>query len=427
VGLAGAWYGTVNARLKTDAAYKRYVAAAEESREKGLYEQAVENFKHALSIKGGRDLWLKIRDTYEEYSAAIPTAEVKNAYAKDMLAAAGEYTKDTEFYLSALLRQMEDERYRDAKRTSDLALKNGAVNDEIRDIASRLTYMTKLDYKLWTSFSSALNGYYAVSDGASGVVIDNKGDEISDRYEDVGPVSADGWTAVKTARGFRLIDGNGVERAVLPKDISASGVYDADTGLLPLSLDGKWQYFSIGEDSLLPAKYDSASAYAEGRAAVATGGKWRLIDAAGETVTELPFDEVRPALDGGYTHSGICIAKQGGKWHLFDEKHKQRGDLSAEDIDVFNGGYIAFKDKGKWGFADAEGSVVKKPEYSEAKSFANGLAAVKNEEGLWGFVDEAFALVIPYQYRDADYFNADRACFVSEGEGMYQRLGFLLD
>jgi tetratricopeptide (TPR) repeat protein len=427
IGLAGAWYLSVSARAETKARYNAYIAVAEESRGKGLYEQAVENFKRAAEIKNDPELWRKIRDTYEEYGASVKSAKVKNAYVEDMLAAAAAHRKEPAFYLAALLLQMDGGDYREAKRTADSALKNGATNDEILAIASQLTYMTKLDYKAWRAFSSAGNGYCAVSDGSAWLIIGDDGEERSDRYAYVGLVNAQGGAAVKTELGFRLIDGGGVERAILPDDIEAAGLYDDDTGLLPLLVGGKWQYFNL-RDALSPAKYDRAGAYAEGEAAVSTGGKWFLIDAGGNVVTELPFEDLRLSPGGSHARSGVIVAKQDGKWHLFDEeKLSQIGDLSAEDVDLFLDGYIAFGNGGKWGFADSEGKVVKEPEYAEAKSFSNGLAAVKNEAGLWGFVNGDFETVIPHGYLDADYFNAGRTCFVSEEEGQYRRLGFVFD
>jgi hypothetical protein len=425
--LAGGWASFLGARGEVSSEYDNYIADAEKSREKGLYAQAVEQFKLADSIKANVGVWKSIRDVYEKYAAEIPASAVKKAYVSDMLTAAAKYTEETEFYLSALLVQMESGDYRAAKRTSELALKNNAANDEIERISKQLKYMTRLDYKGWASVSPESNGRYVASDGAVSVIIDGAGEEKSERFEFIGAVGASGHAAVLTERGFRLIDAGGVERAVLPEGIEEAGVYNEETMLLPLMTGGKWRYFSVEDERFRPGEYAAAGTFVNGRAAVLSGWKWTLIDASGETAEELPFEEIKLKSGGEYIRSGIIIAREGGTWGLFDGKYRRIGELAADDIDAYLGGYIAFAQKGKWGFADANGNVVKEPEYFGARSFSNGLAAVKNADGLWGFVNDAFELVIPYEYLDADYFSAGGTCYVSAEPGVYRRLGFLLD
>lgn len=74
---------------------------------------------------------------------------------------------------------------------------------------------------------------------------------------------------------------------------------------------------------------------------------------------------------------------------------------------VFSGAFAADGDN-KWGFVNAVGKVVIKPEYLEAKPFSGGLAAVKQkaESGseLWGFIDKHGKVVIAPQFQEVGGF-----------------------
>ena len=71
---------------------------------------------------------------------------------------------------------------------------------------------------------------------------------------------------------------------------------------------------------------------------------------------------------------------------------------------------------GKWGFVDKEGNTQIKPEYENAKSFSNGVAAVcKN--GRWGFIDVEKNVVIAYQFLNVGYMDDLGKCPVVVDDG----------
>ena len=67
---------------------------------------------------------------------------------------------------------------------------------------------------------------------------------------------------------------------------------------------------------------------------------------------------------------------------------------------------------------DKKGKVMIEPQYDEAKSFSNGLAAVCID-GMWGFINEENELVIENRFLDTGYFTSGGVCFVSEVSGEY--------
>ena len=67
---------------------------------------------------------------------------------------------------------------------------------------------------------------------------------------------------------------------------------------------------------------------------------------------------------------------------------------------------------------DADGKTVIEPQFAEAKSFSDGLAAV-SDGTHWGYIDHQGRLVIDYQFLEADYFTEDGVAFVRSLNDLY--------
>lgn len=60
------------------------------------------------------------------------------------------------------------------------------------------------------------------------------------------------------------------------------------------------------------------------------------------------------------------------------------------------------------GFVDTKGNVViDLSDYTDAKPFSEGLAAVQGSDGKWGFIDTKGKLVIPFTFEHSDYSSPD--------------------
>ena len=99
------------------------------------------------------------------------------------------------------------------------------------------------------------------------------------------------------------------------------------------------------------------------------------------------------------------MVKYSVQWYLIGksvEKLSQTGFADAKAPE--SGGYIAVcNDKGLWGYIDRSGNLVIDYQYSDARSFSNGLGAVKIA-GKWGYISERGELVIDAVYEDAQPF-----------------------
>ena len=66
-------------------------------------------------------------------------------------------------------------------------------------------------------------------------------------------------------------------------------------------------------------------------------------------------------------------------------------------------------------------------QYTNARSFANGYAAVCSENNLWEFLNDEHKLCIDYTYKDALYFNSNETCLVSTTENTVQLFYFMFE
>jgi WG containing repeat len=105
--------------------------------------------------------------------------------------------------------------------------------------------------------------------------------------------------------------------------------------LFPVSQNDKNGYIDRTGEIVVPLKFDGASDFSEGLAAVKVEGKWGFIDEAGRVVIE-------PQFSGAYELSeGLARVQVGGdKFGYYD----------------------------KWGFIDKSGNMVIAPQYGEMEN-----------------------------------------------------------
>ena len=75
----------------------------------------------------------------------------------------------------------------------------------------------------------------------------------------------------------------------------------------------------------------------------------------------------------------------------------------------------------KYGFIDKSGSDVISADYTNARSFSDGIAPVSNQKNQWGYIDKSGKEVIAFQFQYADVF--------SNGQGRVMKAGkwFIID
>lgn len=140
-------------------------------------------------------------------------------------------------------------------------------------------------------------------------------------------------------------------------------------------------------------KYALAVDFSDGRGRVQNGAqKWGFVDDDGAEV-------VPPRYDTATDFSAGLAWGLAGDWQLIDPSGEVKATLEADEVKAYADGLAAFRQGKLWGYLDGSGNVVIPPQFTIARSFSEGLAAVQHEVGgLFGYVDKSGKMVIPCQF-----------------------------
>ena len=422
-----AWISFFSGTLGTVSQYNDCIAAAEDSVEKGLYEQAVEYYRESLKYKNTSDTYYSIKDAFELYYAEEHTAFVRGIYSEAMYEASAAYPENADFWEKNVSLAMEVEDFDEAYSMVKSARKSGVDTEYINETYSTLLYMVEADYNIYTDFVTSLNGYITVYDGEAYTVLNNVGTPLRSRYTFAGPINENGKGMYVNSVDARILDSYEVARARFDVELEDAGYFNDALGIVPVNTNGVWRYMTFAGE-ILPGEYEIAAGFYNDTTVAYDGNAWYTVASDGSAEKLDGIEDVKLDLDGCFGRSDVIVAKKDGKYGLYDTSFAPLCDFTAEDMDIcIDGNLIAFKKDGKWGFVDSEGNVKLEPKFDGAKSFANGYAAVCNEEGKWGFVKDDFETVIDYSFLDAYYFTSSETCPVSLSEGTMQLISFVFD
>jgi hypothetical protein len=177
----------------------------------------------------------------------------------------------------------------------------------------------------------------------------------------------------------------------------------------------------------IPAKYETAYPFHEGRAYVCFRGKWGVIDKKGDWILA-PILESPKELEANRQYERLQMLD-------YKRQHSKRNQYYGDDVvtnynggnnyyntnnpyDLFNfsegmGGIYKYE---KFGFIDTTGKIIVPPIYDAELPFSQGLAAVKHND-KWGFIDKTGKEVIPFIFHDASSFTIDGLAAVSNVPG----------
>ncbi|MEO1237935.1 MAG: WG repeat-containing protein, partial [Planctomycetota bacterium] len=158
---------------------------------------------------------------------------------------------------------------------------------------------------------------------------------------------------------------------------------------------GQWGYLGPDAKVAIPAKFDHADLFREGRGLVEVEGMAGYLDADGQWAIAPRFvldPEFASDLAARPFWNGLAAARQNGAWGFIDPYGEWvilprfQGRDGFEWVGDFHDGRAWFKQGRRYGFLDPEGEVVIEPEFDAVNDFGEGLAAVLVRDE-WGMVD----------------------------------------
>ncbi|WP_242044421.1 WG repeat-containing protein [Anabaena azotica] len=173
-------------------------------------------------------------------------------------------------------------------------------------------------------------------------------------------------------------------------------------------VNGDYTYINTSQEIKLKVKYDWASPFYQGMAAVKMGYKWSYIDNTGKLITDrMEFDSAEPFSEG------IALVKFKNKYRYIDKSGKFISSWEFDDATSFSSGMASVNIAGKWGYINPQGIMPISPQFEATKLFAENLAAVK-VANKWGYIDREGKINIQLMFDDAGNFSEGLA-FVKLG------------
>lgn len=196
---------------------------------------------------------------------------------------------------------------------------------------------------------------------------------------------------------------------------------DQNNNLLSKNTDVQYEWIGrLGTNGIAPARikseyhyinrkmhvndlvWDMASLFNDDMAAVCRNGKWAI--ATTDTLTELedfPYLDIAINDSGFGVVSSLAVVEDDTGYYVLDTEEMQPvSENRYEKLKAFNTRQpAAYRLGNKWGFVSPDGTIYIEAEYEDAKSFANGYAAVK-KNGLWGIIDRENRMVVEPQFHD---------------------------
>lgn len=404
---AVALFSTVSDSMEKEATYSRYIEKARMNADKDIPYNAYQNYKQAFEIH------CEDEDVFREY------LEQSKLLGEDYYAKAiEEYAKhfpQSELACELLCRRYYDQgNYKSVITTALDARDKGVATEQVRDWYLECTYMLKNIRSGLEEAGAFVGGYARIkANGVYGFIMSNGKYLIAPRYEQAS-VFLNGNAAVLEDGRWQMINSLGFRVALTDTPVDSMSVMV--NGKIPVSRDGKYGYTDVSLIVPEQMEYDYAGTFKNGVAAVKKGGKWALIDASEQPITEFIFDEI--VLDEYDTciNAGVIFVRKDGKYYMMNAEGAKISEQSFDYVQPFASGKLAAVCiGGAWGFADTTGSIVIEPQYENARSFGADLGGVCID-GLWGYISSNGTIRVECQFEDCRPFSTDGIAAVKQGD-----------
>ncbi len=407
------WFSYATGGSKEYIEYKNNLAAAEEFTEKGLYDRAIDAYLNALEYKSSEKVWEQLIDVCQLNIADYPDMEYE--YIEYEEKALTYYPKNEKILKMAATSYCNYSEYEKAYKLLTKAIEHGVYSEEITNLTRKVKFAYSIKGRNIYDFHGPNGENYSAFNGGSWGTIDTTG-QVIDSFEYIycGPVNKDGVRLINSENhGSRLYDGENKVLAKFDFDVTNAGLFSEN--IIAILVENNTYTFFDEFGNELFGGFQDASNFYNGLAAVKQNDKWGIINNSGEFVVQPKMDDIVLDQHGYFNAQEVVVAAENGKYGFYNEKLSKSNDFTADEIGIItNDGICAYKDGSKWGFVKSSGDILIEPSYDNAKSFSNGLAAVC-QKNKWGFIDTENNIAIGCEFSDADYFNAEGSCFISQG------------
>lgn len=204
--------------------------------------------------------------------------------------------------------------------------------------------------------------------------------------------------AVKEGQGIMIVNKKFEEVKKLPKKVSRTSGFSE--GLAAFCKDGKWGFLDTKGEEVIPAKYDQATPFSDGRAFVLMlkNEKILIIDKKGETIKSMSLDKYNPI---AFYHNGYAPIAKGDKVVFLDKNGEETFTNSKMESDgcyEINDGKTVFRRDDRYGLISTDGEVLVRPKYLSLEYANKNRYIACNDDFKFGVIDAKGDVVIDFEY-----------------------------
>lgn len=418
--VAVGWLMTLAVLVKPDTTVQEQKALIEEAQlllKDKLYIRVVQTYQRALNdyhTENNFNYETQLLNVYKEAGMTEEYYALLDKRIEEETASLEEFKIRVQSYIDqdniknavALLKQKKD-RYDDK---------------ELTDIYESIRYGYTVRTTSYTELGMPASDWYIPAYDAEkerwGYIRENGKTAIGFLYEEALPFDGE-YTVARIGGVYTFIDKNGYWYSVDKNDLDL--VTACIGGKVAGMKDGKYGIFNHSFQALIQDFFEDVCLNDNGMVFVKKGGKWALLDDSLEPVTDYIYSDIARNSRGQAFKDDYAIVADEKGYYLIDRTgqacYEQRFPL-AKGLE--GGNYAVADDSGNWGFANEKGEYVIDPQYEDAFSFSQSLAAVK-VDGMWGYINSYATQIMEPQFNMAFPFFSGKALVVDE-QGYYQIL-----
>lgn len=401
-------YSLISEATEKNSTYKAHIASARELAQEGIVVDAAKEYDDAIEMKPSIELYL-------EKGAMFRTNEMNGNATSLGEIIIQKYPKDSRSYDFIIECYMKSENYEDCYDILDTVDKRKITSERIEAARKELRYKYEFVYKSYEDVAEFSGGYCAVKKKDNWGYVSESGSTAIDFVLMSAGAFSDELASITYENEMFYIDSEGNRKKNIPDEIGATEVGAFSDGIAAIKSANSFAYYNDNFKKIA-GDFTFAGTFSEKTAAVEENGKWFLINEKGKKINESPYEKIALDENGKAFVNGRAFVMINGKYIMVDENAEQIGNQTFDDAKPFIGSSpAAVKVGNKWGFVDTEGNLVINPEYEEALSFKNGLAAAKNS-GKWGYINTDNEVAIGFIFDECKNFNQKGIAFIKDGD-----------
>ncbi len=169
----------------------------------------------------------------------------------------------------------------------------------------------------------------------------------------------------------------------------------------------KYGYINNSGQIIIQPQYDWADKLNQGIMIYRKNNLYGFINSQGEVIEPI-FTKIR-----GMSENKVC-ARKGNRWSFFDFKGKQIINKTFSDAYLFSNGFARVFDNRKYGYINAQGSYLTKPNFDYADNFSDNYAYATYENRNNTFINNQGKFVISVEKDHIYNFYENIAVFAGE-------------